>query len=131
MKAEDFLGTWETKWNSPTGEYNADLVIDHLLPLPGGSYDAGGYYVGGDGGKGVVSGTVIEGYTLIKTAIFRGKWHRVPGPSGGSSGGQCQYGFFGLSLTSPDLFEGRWNYCNDDLINHGWSWLGRRRLSPP
>jgi hypothetical protein len=123
--AEDWLGTWDSIWDSPTGNYKSDFVINKLVPYYGAIYDAGGYYKGGDGGQGTVAGKVS--FELGGTWSIHGQWQRVPGPSGGSSGGPCSYGFINLKLSNSREFVGVWSYCNDDPNTKGYSWTGTKQ----
>lgn len=70
--ANDWLGNWATTWSSPTGDYSAHVIIDHLAGV-----EIGGSYTGGDGGKGKISGSVSQ-LSGEDVYVMRGKWAPPP-----------------------------------------------------
>jgi hypothetical protein len=115
---KDWLGTWDTAWESPSGRFSGDFKIDHLSPLPGG-----GYELSGRADTYTLSGTVT--FVIGGNWTLQGKWTRVLG----GSGGPCQYGRVSLTLSDSADFLGKWSYCDESPFKsgHGWSWTGRKR----
>lgn len=90
---KDWLGVWDTSWDSPSGKFSGDFKIDHLSPLPGGGYD-----LSGRADSYTLSGTVT--FVIGGNWTLQGKWTRVLG----GSGGPCQYGQLSLTLTDSADF---------------------------
>jgi len=116
--AEDWLGAWDTSWESPTGRYHDKLQIDHLTLLPGQTYE-----ISGRGEKYTIHGEVS--FVLGGNWTIQGGWDHVIG----SSGGKCPFGKLSLTLASDSKnFVGKWSYCSDSpwKTGEGWSWSGRK-----
>lgn len=117
-----YWGNWWSKWDSPTGWYSSDLVIEAPVTF-GASVQAVGRY-----NDGTLSG-IVQGVANLSgqlTALrFSGRWDRTRG----HSGGPVQYGRFFLDLTYAypsggcNLY-GRWTYGDDDPMATGYWWQG-------
>ena len=132
--AADFIGTWSTSWESPTGAYKSGLQLT-------GSTGAG--TVVGHYDNGTVTGQTIplkDTNGKIIGWTYDGKWQRTSG----DSGGRCPYGRFSLRLANPTVvnngtanlvsdltFDGKWTYCNDDPHDAALSqqWSGNQPLN--
>ncbi len=113
----NFVGSWSTTWQSPTGSYNSPLQ----LTGPTGAGTLTGFY-----NNGTVTGTVTPhmGGGGRDGWVYAGKWQRT---GSDSSGGACQYGRFQMTLLDqgltagtqePDLtYTGKWSYCDADPMD--------------